>query len=162
MCHKRLPLPLIPRPSAIPGHITAAGTLHGQPFLRQPVPSLFKWRARCRWRSSVLCFDGLFDSGRMPIVIPGSDSFQSASARNRYRLPAGIVIGIRPESLSPSFRNRYRHRAEYAHPLRVLRIGERQDTDGAFPSESAVPLQDRSPIRGHAAGALNELAKKVL
>ena len=56
---------------------------------------------------------GFFYSGRMPIVIPGADTFQSASARNPYRHPVGIAIGIRPESLSPSSRNRYRYRAEY-------------------------------------------------
>jgi hypothetical protein len=50
----------------------------------------------------------------MPIVIPGIDGFPSASSPNCYRLPVGIVIGIRPESLSASPRNRYRHRAEYA------------------------------------------------
>ena len=82
---------------------------HGQPFLRQPVPSFFKWRARCLEWSSVLCFGGLFYSGRMPIVIPGSDGFQSASARNPYRLPAGIVIGIErnmQNGLSNTFRSR--------------------------------------------------------
>jgi hypothetical protein len=65
-------------------------------------------RALLRW---------LFDSDSMPIVIPGIDGFLSASRRNCYRLPVGIAIGIRPESLSASFRNRYRHRAEYAHSL---------------------------------------------
>ena len=67
---------------------------HGQPFLRQPVPSFFKWSARCRWWSSVLCFGGLFYSGRMPIVIPGSDTFLSPSARNPYRHRPGILIAI--------------------------------------------------------------------
>ncbi len=96
--------------SAIPGHITAAGTLHGQPFLRQPVPSLVKWRARCRWWSSALCFGGLFlfradadsHSGIRYFSIGIGPESLSPSRRNRYRHPPGIVIAFVPESLSAS------------------------------------------------------------
>ncbi len=39
----------------------------------------------------------------MQIVIPGIDGFPSASRRNCYRLPVGIVVGIRrnPDRLRP-------------------------------------------------------------
>jgi hypothetical protein len=41
LCGRLRPISLKIDGSAIAGHITTAGTLHGQPFLRQPVPSLF-------------------------------------------------------------------------------------------------------------------------
>ena len=76
-------------------------------------------RALLRW---------FFCSDTMPIVIPGIDGFPSASRRNCYRLRVGIVIGIRPESLSASPRNRYRHRAEYAVIDKVtVTLNEKRD-----------------------------------